>query len=126
MIARFFAATFAALAIVGVAACAQPATGTPTPEGTNLPVQTETAVPPQTSTVTARPPVTVTVPPPSTVYVPSPGASTGSGLTPCQSMAADGYSYDEAYSAWIDAGYPNNWDADQDGLPCEQSFGEQN
>jgi hypothetical protein len=125
MIARFVAAIFAALAIVGVAACAQPTAGTPTPAGASLPVQTETAVPPPTSTVTARPPVTVTVPPQPTVYVPSPDPA-GSGLTPCQSMAANGYSYDEAYSAWADAGYPDNWDADHDGLPCEQSYGEQN
>jgi hypothetical protein len=114
---RVGAAILGGVAVLGLAGCAQPVTGTGTPAATQLPVTTTA----QTSTVVVVPTVTVT--PPATVTVekapPKP-------QTPCQHLYAAGYSYDAAYAAWADAGYPLNWDADKDGLPCEQSYGEQN
>lgn len=98
----------------GLAACAQPVSGTGTPAPTTQP---SSSAPPTViveSTVVVAPPETVTV-----QQAPKP-------LTPCQQLYADGYSYDAAYVAWADAGYPPNWDADWDGFPCEQSYGDQN
>jgi hypothetical protein len=108
-------ATTAVIAVVllFVSACARPVTGVPTATGPT------TVQPPATVVV---PPATVYVAPPATVTVP-PVTPT---LTPCQRLHADGHTYAVAYTAWEQAGYPANWDADHDGLPCEQSYGEQN
>jgi hypothetical protein len=113
------AAAFTGAAILGLTACAQPATGTPTPGST------------ATVTVATSQPAAVPAPPPSTVYVQPPATRTvtdtpGKPLTPCEHMYASGYSYDMAYAAWLREGSPLNWDADRDGLPCEQSYGQQN
>jgi hypothetical protein len=113
---RVVTAVVALVPAFGLAACAQPVSGTGTPAATT---KTTTSSPaPSTvvveSTVVVAPPETVTVQP-----APKP-------LTPCRRMYADGYSYDAAYVAWADAGFPLNWDADSDGFPCEQSYGEQN
>jgi hypothetical protein len=77
---------------------------------------------------TAPAPVTVTAPP---VVVVQPQATVTRptavpALTPCQRLFADGYSYSYAYDEWAKAGYPLSWDADRDGYPCEQSYGNQN
>jgi len=111
---RVVAAAFAGLVALGLSACGKPAAGSPTPAST-----TTSRAPPSSVTVVA-PPETVYVAPPETVTVPT------KPLTPCQRMLAEGYSYDMAYIAWGQAGYPPNWDADHDGYPCEQSFGNQN
>jgi hypothetical protein len=113
---RIVAAALLGVAAFGLAACAKPVEGT----GTAAP-RTWTSTPPP-STVTVAP-STVYVPPPATVTAP---AKPAKPLTPCQKLHAAGYSYDVAYAAWVDAGFPANWDADKDGLPCEQSYGEQN
>jgi len=113
---RVAAAILGGVAVLGIAGCAQPVTGTSAPAATQAPAPTSQA----TSTVV--PPATVTVTPPATVTVAAPPKP----QTPCQRLYAQGYSYAAAYSAWADAGYPLNWDADKDGLPCEQSYGEQN
>ena len=115
---RVAGATLSALAVVALAGCAQPVTGTGAPAASQMP--SASAPPPSTVTVT---PSTVYVPPPPTVTVQRQPAKP---LTPCQKLHADGYSYDVAYASWVDAGFPANWDADKDGLPCEQSYGEQN
>jgi hypothetical protein len=117
--ARAVAAAFAGLAFLGLTACSQPTPGAGTPASI------------ATSTVDAQPSVTVVVPPPETVYVAPPETVTVPGaptkqLTPCRQIYADGYSYELAYAAWRQAGFPPNWDADHDGYPCEQSYGEQN
>jgi len=106
-------ATISGLAVVGLTACAHPTAGTA------VPVTTITTSP--SVTVSAPPPVTVYVGPPATVTVPP--ATT---QTPCQWMQANGYSYELAYAAWVQEGYPVNWDADHDGYPCEQSYGDRN
>jgi hypothetical protein len=109
------AALIGAAALLGLAACAQPVSGTGGPASTAEP--------------TASSPAPATVVVPSTVYVTPPAPVTvqpTTPLTPCQRMYADGYTYDAAYAAWERAGYPVNWDADKDGLPCEQTYGEQN
>jgi hypothetical protein len=108
-------AILAMVPILGLAACAQPVTGTSTPAATTK--SAASSAPPMTvveSTVVVAPPETVTVQP-----APVP-------RTPCQQLYADGYSYDATYLAWETAGYPSNWDADSDGFPCEQSYGDQN
>ncbi|HEY7596806.1 MAG TPA: hypothetical protein VH969_26910 [Actinophytocola sp.] len=110
---RIVAAALSGVIALGLAACAQPVDGT----STAAPRTSTSTPPPATVTVT---PSTVYVPPPATVTVPD------KPLTPCQKLHAAGYSYDVAYAAWADAGFPANWDADKDGLPCEQSYGEQN
>ncbi|AUI64290.1 hypothetical protein B1H26_41930 [Amycolatopsis sp. BJA-103] len=80
-----------------------------------LPPSTTTAVaPPATSVVVVEPPVTVTRVP----VAPS--------LTSCQRLLADGFSYAYAFDAWVNAGRPLSWDADRDGYPCEQSYGNRN
>jgi hypothetical protein len=115
---RVGAAILGGVAVLGLAGCAQPVTGTGTPAAAQKPATTSQA----TSTVVVTP-STVTVTPPPTVTVqkapPKP-------RTPCQQLYAQGYSYAAAYTEWANAGYPVNWDADKDGLPCEQSYGEQN
>ncbi len=114
--ARLVAAAITGLAVLGTAACAHPVTGTGTPADTVAPDSSApTTVAPPTSTVYVTAPETVTVPRPP-----------AKPLTPCQRLRADGHSYDIAYAAWVEAGFPPNWDADHDGLPCEQSYGEQN
>ena len=110
--------TFRAVAgavVLGLAGCAQPVSGTSTPAAT--PESTAGARP-----STAAPPSTVYVQPPATVTV----TNAPKPRTPCQKLHADGYSFDVAFDAWIQAGSPASWDADHDGLPCEQSYGEQN
>jgi len=112
--ARAAAATVAGVALLGLTACARPTAGTA------VPAATTTETPPPTTVVTP-PPATVYVVP-ETVTVPKTPAKP---LTPCQRLHADGYSYAVAYTEWELAGYPANWDADHDGFPCEQSYGEQ-
>jgi hypothetical protein len=113
--ARIGAMILGGAAVLGLVGCAQPVAGTGAPAPA-----TPTTTAQQTSTVVVVPTVTVT--PPATVTVtPAPKA-----MTPCQRMFAAGYSYDAAYAAWVDAGKPLNWDADKDGFPCEQSYGELN
>ncbi|WP_370947647.1 hypothetical protein AB5J62_08840 [Amycolatopsis sp. cg5] len=78
------------------------------------------------ATVTA-PPAAVVIQPPVTVVQQPPVTTVRApekALTPCQRMGAEGYSYSYAYSAWVRAGYPVSWDADHDGIPCEQTYGE--
>ncbi|WP_410598176.1 hypothetical protein [Amycolatopsis sp. lyj-90] len=81
-----------------------------------VPPSTTTAVvaPPATSVVVVEPPVTVTRVP----VAPS--------LTSCQRLLAEGFSYTYAFNAWVNAGRPLSWDADRDGYPCEQSYGNRN
>jgi hypothetical protein len=112
---RAVAAVVAGVALLGLAGCAQPVAGASSP-----------AAAPKT---TANTPTSTVVVQPSTVYVSPPQTVTVTNApkprTPCQKLYADGYSYDVAFAAWEQAGYPANWDADHDGLPCEQSYGEQ-
>jgi hypothetical protein len=82
--------------------------------------------------VYVAPPEKVVVPAPSTVYV-APKTVTRSAptaappaRTSCEWMHDNGYSYVQAYSAWLNAGAPVSWDADHDGYPCEQSLENQN
>jgi hypothetical protein len=115
---RVVAAAFVGLSLLGLTACAQPTAGLATPAAT------------ATTTASAQPPVTV-VPPPATVYVTPPATVTVPGtpekaMTPCRRLHADGYSYEVAYAAWEQEGFPISWDADRDGYPCEQSYGNQN
>jgi hypothetical protein len=105
-----------AAAVVVLGGCAVSVPGKAVPAGSVVPV----VAPP--STVTAPPSVVVVQPPPVTVPAPVPTRS----LTSCQQFAAEGYSFNYAYDAWVRAGYPLSWDADRDGLPCEQSYGERN
>jgi hypothetical protein len=110
------------LAGAGLVGCgaAVPGTAVPSP-----------AAPASQATVTAPAPVTVTAPAPSVVVVqpqatvtrPPPAAPAS---TPCQRLLAGGYSYSYAYNEWAKAGYPLSWDADRDGYPCEQSYGDKN
>jgi hypothetical protein len=79
--------------------------------------------PPQTSVTT---PQTVVVQPPVTVTRPQTTVETQPNLTQCQRLYTEGYSYIYTYNAWASAGYPSSWDADHDGFPCEQSYGNQN
>lgn len=115
------AATFAGMAVLGLTACAQPglSPGIAVPATTSVagtdPPATRAAPP----TVYVAPPVTVTVPEPAPV-APKPAQ------TPCQWLKANGYSYTFAVESWVDEGLPVNWDADHDGYPCEQSYGNQN
>jgi hypothetical protein len=111
MVGRWVA--FAAV-VVALGGCAVSVPGKAVPVGSVAPA----------STVTAPPSVVVVQPPPVTVPAPAPAPS--KSLTQCQQFAAEGYSFGYAYNAWVRAGYPVGWDADRDGLPCEQSYGEQN
>jgi hypothetical protein len=108
-------ATVLGLLALVLTACARPTAGS--------------AVSVPTATVTASPSVTVVVPPPATVYAAPPATVTVPAVpaqTPCQWLHANNYSYEQAYAAWAQEGYPINWDADRDGYPCEQSYGNQN
>jgi hypothetical protein len=111
-------AAVAGVLLFGLAACAQPVSGTGTPAPTNAGAQPSTSAPP-TSTIT----VTPTVTPSATVTVSPPPAKQ---TTSCQRMHAEGFSYAEAYAEWQHAGRPPAWDADHDGYPCEQTYGNQN
>lgn len=51
--------------------------------------------------------------------------TSGTDLTPCQRMGRDGVPFSDAYAEWLRSGAPANWDADGDGIPCEQTYGEQ-
>lgn len=114
------------LAAAGLAGCgvAVPGTAVPAP----VAPASKAGVP---TTVTAPAPVTVTAPvppvvvvqPQTTVIRPAPSVPAS---TPCQRLLADGYSYSYAYNEWAKAGYPLSWDADRDGYPCEQSYGDRN
>lgn len=116
--ARVVAATLTGLACLGLAACGQSTAGTAKPASTSI----STVRDEPSTTVITPPPATVYVTPPATVTVPAPVKP----LTPCQRLHADGYSYSVAFDEWEKAGYPPNWDADHDGYPCEQSYGEMN
>lgn len=113
------AAAGAALGIV-LTGCAMAVPGTPAPIRQSVPT---TAPLRSASPRTTVPPgiVTTVVPAPSTVVVTSPQA-----LTRCQEMYAQGLSYSTAFSEWVAAGSPASWDADHDGYPCEQTYGDQN
>ncbi|WP_181771556.1 hypothetical protein [Amycolatopsis pittospori] len=96
-----------------------------TTAGTPITVVRE-VVPPPPSTTTA-----VVAPPPTSIVVVEPRvtvtrAPVAPSLTPCQRLFSEGYSFDYAFSAWINAGRPLSWDADRDGYPCEQSYGNRN
>jgi hypothetical protein len=111
-----------AIAVLGimVGGCASPGPGRPAPVSTELPVVQPSTVTATPSVVVIQPPVTV-VQPPLTVVRPQAPV-----LTSCRRLYADGYTFAYAYDEWVRAGYPANWDADHDGLPCEQSYGERN
>lgn len=115
------------LAVIGLAlgGCASRVAGDPGPASAEVrPVQTvQTGQP---TTVTAPPSVVVIQPPATVVQPPVTVTQPPKTLTSCQRLYADGYSFAYAYDAWARMGYPQNWDADHDGLPCEQSYGEQN
>ena len=110
------------IAVVGALLLVSGCTGNP---GTAVPIAPAAPV---TSTVTVAPPQTVVVPPPVTVTQQAPAAQAKPprDRTACQWMHSNGYSYTAAYNAWLAAGYPLNWDADRDGWPCEQTFGDRN
>ncbi|UUV33168.1 hypothetical protein NQK81_06855 [Amycolatopsis roodepoortensis] len=104
--------TASAVAVLG--ACGTTTAGTPvTVVREIVPPSTTTAVvaPPATSVVVVEPPVTVTRAP---------------SRTSCQRLLAEGFSYTYAFEAWVNAGRPLSWDADRDGYPCEQSYGNRN
>ncbi|MGY6653897.1 hypothetical protein ACXIZN_17150 [Amycolatopsis sp. TRM77291] len=106
--------TAGAVAVLG--ACGTTTAGTPvTVVREIVPPSTTTAVvaPPATSVVVVEPPVTVTRAP---------------SRTSCQRLLAEGFSYTYTYAfeAWVNAGRPLSWDADRDGYPCEQSYGNRN
>jgi hypothetical protein len=111
--------TLAGLTILGLSACAQPATvpGTPAAPATSAPAA------PSPVTIVVPPPSTVYQAPPQTVTVPAPPKAT---LTSCQSFYANGYSYAAVLSLWAQQNFPANWDADHDGYPCEQTYGNKN
>lgn len=113
------AATFTGMAVLGLAACAHPV------PGSAVVATTSVAGTPPPTTEAAPPPVTVYVAPPVTVTEPVP-APPKPAQTSCQWLKANGYSYAYAVELWVDAGLPANWDADRDGYPCEQSYGNQN
>ncbi|MFI7116037.1 hypothetical protein [Amycolatopsis sp. NPDC049868] len=71
-------------------------------------------------TTTAGTPVTVVR------EIVSPPNTRAPSLTSCQRLFAEGFSYTYAYNAWVNAGRPLSWDADRDGYPCEQSYGNRN
>ncbi|WP_410579290.1 hypothetical protein, partial [Amycolatopsis sp. lyj-108] len=73
-------------------------------------------VPSTTTTVVLAPP-----PPASVVVVEPPTTVTRApavqDLTSCQRLLAEGYSFEYAFSAWVNAGRPLSRDADRDGYP---------
>lgn len=48
---------------------------------------------------------------------------TKAAQTSCQWLYANGYSYTAVLSIWAQENFPANWDADLDGYPCEQTYG---
>jgi hypothetical protein len=121
---------FGVFAVLGlVVGCTAAAPGVPSPSTapTTTTVAPQVALPPTPSTVYVAPPETVVVPAPSTVYVaPKTVTRASPARTSCEWMHDNGYSYGQAYNAWLNAGAPLLWDADRDGYPCEQSFGNRN
>ncbi|RSM57961.1 hypothetical protein DMH03_26485 [Amycolatopsis sp. WAC 01376] len=118
MIAALLVSAGAVVSVVGLGGCGTPTAGTPITVVREIaPPSTTTAVvlaPPPTSVVVVEPPMTVT------------RAPAVQRLTSCQRLLAEGYSFEYAFSAWVNAGRPLSWDADRDGYPCEQSYGNRN
>ncbi|WET82359.1 hypothetical protein P3102_14695 [Amycolatopsis sp. QT-25] len=119
MIAVVLVSAGAAVSVAGLGGCGTPTVGTPVTVVRELvPPSTTTAVvvapPPPTSVVVVEPPTTVT------------RAPVAQRLTSCQRLFAEGYSFEYAFGAWVTAGRPLGWDADRDGYPCEQSYGNRN
>lgn len=48
------------------------------------------------------------------------------GTTDCSILADNGLTFDEVNSYWAALGYPSNMDNENDGIPCETIYGEQN
>ncbi|QGK68841.1 hypothetical protein GIY23_04130 [Allosaccharopolyspora coralli] len=48
------------------------------------------------------------------------------GTTDCSVLADNGLTFDEVNSYWAALGYPSNMDNENDGIPCETIYGEQN
>jgi hypothetical protein len=115
-----------AFAVIGLTlgGCASRVSGNPSPAGAEVQTAQPATVTAPPSVVVIQPPATV-VQPPVTVTQP-PKTQPPKTLTSCQRLYSDGYSFAYAYDAWVQMGYPQNWDADHDGLPCEQSYGERN
>ncbi|WP_410659382.1 hypothetical protein [Amycolatopsis sp. lyj-112] len=115
-VAALLVSAGAAVSVAGLGGCGTPTAGTPVTVVREIVPQTTTAVvaPPPTSVVFVEPPVTVT------------RAPVAPSLTPCQRLFADGYSFTYAFTSWVNAGRPLSWDADRDGYPCEQSYGNRN
>ncbi|MEU3768625.1 hypothetical protein AB0E55_26510 [Amycolatopsis keratiniphila] len=113
---KFAVLLVSAGAVAALGGCGTTTAGTPVTVVREIvppPNTTTTAVvaPPATSVIVVEPPVTVTRAP---------------SLTSCQRLFAEGFSYTYAYNAWVNAGRPLSWDADRDGYPCEQSYGNRN
>jgi hypothetical protein len=113
---RLGAITFTGLAVIGLTACAQPTAPAPP-----SPIVTSTNPVPAPATIIVPPPETVYVVPPKTVTAPPKATQTS-----CQWLRANGYSYAQMATLWAQDRFPMNWDADRDGYPCEQSYGNQN
>ncbi|KZB79367.1 hypothetical protein [Amycolatopsis regifaucium] len=118
-IAALLVSAGAAVSAGGLGGCGTPTVGTPVTVVRELaPPSTTTAVvvapPPPTSVVVVEPPMTVTRTP------------AVQRLTSCQRLLSEGYSFEYAFNAWVAAGRPLSWDADRDGYPCEQSYGNRN
>lgn len=113
------ALTFTGVAALGLTACAQRVAAPAVP----VAITTTTVAAPAPATVIIPPPATVYVVPPETVTAP---AAPKAAQTSCQWLRANGYSYTLMRSVWMQEGFPINWDADRDGYPCEQSYGNQN
>ncbi len=115
-VAALLVSAGAAISVVGLGGCGTTTAGTPVTVVREIVPSPTTAVvaPPPTSVVVVEPPVTIT------------RAPAARSLTPCQRLFADGFSFSYAYNAWINAGRPLSWDADRDGYPCEQSYGNRN
>jgi hypothetical protein len=113
--------TLTGVTILGLSACAQPAAvpGSPAAPVTSAPVASS----PVTVVAPPPPPSTVYLVPPQTVTVPATPKAT---QTSCQWLYANGYSYTAVLSIWAQQNFPANWDADHDGYPCEQTYGNQN
>jgi hypothetical protein len=115
------AITLAGVTILGLSACAQPAAVPGSPAAPAVPAPAAPA------------PVTVVAPPsPSTVYVMPPQQTVTVPAVPkatqtsCQWLYANGYPYTAVLSIWAQESFPANWDADHDGYPCEQTYGNKN
>lgn len=117
MVTALLASAGAVVSVAALGGCGTPTAGTPvTVVREIVPPSTTTAVvaPPPTSVVVVEPPVTVT------------RAPAAPSLTSCRRLYAEGYSFTYAFNAWVNAGRPLSWDADRDGYPCEQSYGNRN